>query len=55
LQKLLGVSADRQNPTPDDADLQAGPVTDELRAAREALANAISNVDILLDLLSVVS
>ncbi len=55
LQKLLGVIAAGQNPTPDDADRLAGPVTDELRAAREALANALSNVDILLDLLSVVS
>jgi len=54
LQKLLGVIAASQNPTPDDADRLAGPVTDELRAAREALSNAIGNVDILLELLDVV-
>ncbi len=30
-------------------------LAEELRAAREALANAISNVDILLDLLGVAS
>jgi len=54
LQKLLGVIAASQNPTPDDADRLAGPVTDELRAAREALSTAIGNVDILLELLDVV-
>jgi hypothetical protein len=35
--------------TPHDVDRLAGPVTDQLRAARESLANAISNVDILLN------
>ncbi len=44
LQKLLGVIAARQNPPPDDVDRLAGPVTDELRAAREALSHALSNV-----------
>ncbi len=55
LQKLLGVIADSQNPAPDDADRLAGPVTDEPRAARDALSNAIGNVDILLDLLDAIS
>jgi predicted metalloprotease len=50
-QKLLSVIADSQNVTTDDVDRLAGPVTDELRAARESLANAIGNVDILLNLL----
>jgi len=54
LQKLLGVIAAGQNPTSDDVDRLAGPVTDELRAAREALSNAIGNVDLLLDLLDVI-
>ena len=55
LQKLLSVIADSQNVTPADVDRLADPLTDELRAARQALANAISNVDILLDLLDAVS
>jgi Family of unknown function (DUF6245) len=46
LQQLLGVIGESQNPTLDDAERLAGPVTAELQAAREALANAISNVDI---------
>ena len=51
LQQLLGVIADSQGPTPDDVECLAGPVTDELRAAREALAHAINNIDdVLLDL-----
>ena len=54
LQQLLSVIADSQNVTPDDVDRLAGPVTAELRAARESLANAIGNVDILLNLLDVV-
>ena len=54
LQQLLSVIADSQNVTPDDVDRLAGPVTGELRAARESLANAISNIDILLKLLDVV-
>ncbi len=55
LQKLLSVIADSQNVTPDDVDRLADPVTAELRAARESLSNIISNVDILLNLLDVVS
>ncbi len=55
LQQLLGVIAAGQNPTSDDVDRLAGPVTDELRAAREALSNAIGNVDVLLDLLGAIS
>jgi hypothetical protein len=54
LQKLLSVIAYSQNVTPHDVDRLAGPVTVELRAARESLANAISNVDFLLNLLDVV-
>ncbi len=55
LQQLLGVIAASQNPTPDDVDRLAGPVMDELRAARASLSTAISNVDILLHLLDVIS
>jgi hypothetical protein len=55
LQQLLDVIAAGQNVTPSDVDRLAGPVTDELRAARAALVTAISNVDILLDLLGAVS
>jgi Family of unknown function (DUF6245) len=51
LQQLLDVIADSQNVTPADVDRLAGPVTDELRAARESLVNAIGNIDILLNLL----
>jgi hypothetical protein len=53
LQKLLGVIAAGQNLNLDDVERLAGPVTDELRAAREALADAIRNIDLLLDLLDV--
>jgi hypothetical protein len=55
LQQLLSVIADSQNVTSADVDRLAGPVTDELRAARESLVNAIGNIDILLKLLDVVS
>jgi hypothetical protein len=48
LQKLLGVIAAGQNLNLDDVERLAGPVTDELRAAREALADAIRNIDLLL-------
>lgn len=51
----MGVIAASQNPTMADADRLAGPVTNELRAAREALANAIGNVDILLELLGAIT
>lgn len=54
LQQLLSVIADSQNVTPDDIERLAGPVTGQLRAARESLANAIGNIDILLKLLDVV-
>jgi hypothetical protein len=37
--------------TPDDVERLARAVTDELRAARESLVNAIGNVDILLTLI----
>jgi hypothetical protein len=43
LQKLLGVLPDSQNVTPDDVDRLAGPLTAELRAARESLSDAIIN------------
>lgn len=55
LQQLLSVIADSQNVTPADVDRLAGPVTDELRAARESLVNAIGNIDILLKLLDVIA
>jgi hypothetical protein len=55
LQQLLSVSADSQNVTPADVDRLAGPVTDELRAARESLVNAIGNIDILLNLLDAIA
>jgi hypothetical protein len=55
LQLLLSVIADSQNVTPADVDRLAGPVTDELRAARESLVNAIGNVDILLNLLDAIA
>jgi hypothetical protein len=51
LQQLLDVIPAGQHVTPNDVDRLAGPVTDELRAARQALVNAIGNVDILLNLL----
>jgi hypothetical protein len=54
LQKLLGVIAAGQNLNLDDVERLAGPVTDELRAAREALADAIRNIDLLLDVRSAV-
>lgn len=52
---LLDVIANSQNVTPADVDRLAGPVTDELRAARESLVTAIGNVDILLNLLDTIS
>jgi hypothetical protein len=55
LQQLHDVIADSQNVTPADVDRLAGPVTDELRVARQALVNAIGNVDILLNVLDAVS
>src|SRR5919204_518218 len=55
LQQLLSVIADSQNVTPADVDRLAGPVTDELRAARESLVNAIGNIDILLSLVDIIS
>jgi Family of unknown function (DUF6245) len=55
LQQLLSVIADSQNVTPADVNRLAGPVTDELRAARESLVNAIGNIDILLNLLDAMS
>jgi hypothetical protein len=55
LQLLLDVIADSQNVTPTDVDRLAGPVTDELRAARESLVNAIGTIDILLNLLDAIS
>jgi len=53
--QLLSVIADSQNVTPADVDHLTGPVTDELRAARQSLVNAIGNVDILLNLLDATS
>jgi hypothetical protein len=41
--------------TPNDVDWLAGAVAGELRAAPQALVNAIGNVDILLNLLDVIS
>ena len=55
LHQLPDVIAAGQNVTPDDVERLAGPVTDELRAARESLANAIGNVDILLKLLDTIA
>jgi len=55
LQQLLSVIADTQNVTPADVDRLAGPVTDELRATRQSLVNAIGNIDILLNLLDAIS
>ena len=55
LQQLLSVIADSQNVTPADVDRLTEPVTDELRAARESLVNAIGNIDILLNLLDAIA
>lgn len=55
LQQLLSVIADSQKVTPADVDRLTGPVTDELHAARESLVNAISNLDILLNLLAAIA
>jgi hypothetical protein len=52
---LLSVIADSQNVMPADVERLAGPVTDELRAARESLVTAIGNLDILLNLLDVIA
>src|SRR5919199_6040488 len=55
LQQLLNLIAASQNVTPDHADRLAGPVTGELRAARQSLVDAIGNVNILLNLLDAIS
>lgn len=55
LQQLLSVIAEGHNVTPADFDRLARPVTHELRAARQSLANAIDNVDIQLKLLDAIS
>lgn len=52
---VVDVIAASQNVTPADVERLAGPATDELRAARQALVNAIGNVDTLLNLLDVIS
>jgi hypothetical protein len=47
----LSVIADTQNLTPADVERPAGPVSEEVRAARQSVVESIGNVDILLNLL----